>query len=74
LDKYPLSSANQFNFFLCAHVRSLCLLSAYLLALVTLFFLLCARLIWKMNGNGNLYARTKYARAGEWKPRWVYDV
>jgi len=38
-----------------------------LLPFVILFFLLCARLIWKMNGNTHLYARTKYARTSECK-------
>jgi len=41
------------------------------------FFLLCARLIRKMNGNAHLYARknnyvhTKYMHTGEWKLRFT---
>jgi len=51
----------------------------FLLPLVIFFFLLCARLIWKMDGNSHLYLRTtyarrKYARTGEWKLRLRINV
>jgi len=41
----------------------------YFLLAFVFFFSLCAPLIWKMNGNAQMYARTYYARTGEWKLR-----
>jgi len=55
----------------CALIEQVCLLVyinqsqrvIFLLPFVIFFFLLCARLIWKMNGNAHLCMRVQITRA-----------